>query len=84
VESLYAADVDSVLGVLAEVDDDAHTALLIGHNPSLSQLTALLDPSAADADGLATSGIAVHTWTGEWSDCGEGTGKRVASHTARG
>jgi phosphohistidine phosphatase len=83
VERLYGAAVDDLARVVAELDDDAHTALLIGHNPAVSQLSAELDP-AADDDRLSTSGIAVHTWDGEWSDCGPGTAKLTAAHTARG
>ena len=42
--------------------------LLIGHNPSVSMLSALLDPDAqADSDGLRTSGLAVHRAAG-WAD----------------
>jgi phosphohistidine phosphatase len=84
VERLYGAPVDNLLAVIAELDDNRRTALLIGHNPGVSQLSAELDPSAADSDGLSTSGIAVHTWDGEWSDCGPGSAALTASHTARG
>jgi phosphohistidine phosphatase len=84
VEQLYAAGVPDLLDALANVSFDARVVLLIGHNPALSQLSALLDPSGADAEGLSTSGIAVHSWEGEWSDAGAGAAPLSASHTARG
>jgi phosphohistidine phosphatase len=84
VERLYAAGLADVLSVLSDVDDTVGVTLLIGHNPSVSQLSALLDPSAAAPDGLSTAGIAVHTWSGDWSDGGAGTAALTASYTARG
>ena len=84
VERLYAAGLPDLLDAVADVSDDAQVVLLIGHNPALSQLSALLDPTGADAEGLSTSGIAVHSWQGDWSDAGAGTAPMTASHTARG
>ena len=84
VERLYGAGVDDLLTVISELDDDRQTALLIGHNPGVSQLSVELDPGGADSDGLSTSGIAVHTWSGDWPDCGAGSAKLTAAHTARG
>ena len=66
---------------------DGYTVLLIGHNPSVSVLSARLDPQNAeeDSDGLRTAGVAVHEVTGSWA--GLGSADRapvVARHTARG
>jgi len=83
-ENLYAADVDDLLIAVSEVDDDSSTALLIGHNPAVSRLSAVLDPSGADAEGLSTAGIAVHTWDGDWAQVGPGAATLSAAHTARG
>jgi phosphohistidine phosphatase len=84
VERLYGAGVDDLLTVISELDDDRRTALLVGHNPAVSQLSTELDPSGIDSEGLSTSGIAVHTWNGDWPDCGPGSAKLTAAHTARG
>jgi phosphohistidine phosphatase len=84
VERLYGAKVDDLLTVIGELDDDRRTALLVGHNPAVSQLSTELDPSGIDSEGLSTSGIAVHTWSGDWPDCGPGSAKLTAAHTARG
>jgi phosphohistidine phosphatase len=87
-EAIYAASVRSLLAVVRSADDDAATVLLIGHNPTLSQLSAMLDPASGaegdDADGLKTAGIAVHSWDGSWVDCGPGAAPRTQAHTARG
>jgi phosphohistidine phosphatase len=84
VERLYAAGVPDLLRAVHDVSDEMQVVLLIGHNPALSQLSALLDPSRADEDGLSTSGMAIHSWDGDWSDCGPGTAALTAAHTARG
>ncbi len=88
-EAIYGGGVRSLLAVVRSADSDASTVLLIGHNPGLSQLSALLDPASGaatdeDSDGLKTAGIAVHTWDGSWRDCGPGAARRTKAHTARG
>jgi phosphohistidine phosphatase len=83
-EGLYLGDESDLLVALGELDNDASVALLIGHNPAVSQLSAQLDPAAADPEGLSTAGMAVHTWQGNWSECREGAADLTASHTARG
>ena len=42
--SLYLATALELLDVLTEVEDEARTVLVVGHNPALSQLSSLLDP----------------------------------------
>jgi phosphohistidine phosphatase len=114
-DQLYGASLGDVLAVIADVDPDVRTALLVGHNPTVSALTAVLDPFASRIDddgghsggaerdrgqrggngrsgghradrggesgpiGLRTSGIAVHQWDGEWSDCGGWVDQEVGS-----
>jgi phosphohistidine phosphatase len=81
---LYDGDAEDLLALVREAGEDVGTLLLIGHNPSVSTLSALLDPDAqADSDGLRTSGIAVHR-AAEWADFGRGKGALAAVHTARG
>jgi phosphohistidine phosphatase len=83
-QSLYVAGVTDLLDAVAEVTAEAATVLLIGHNPTMSQLSAMLDPAHADPEGLSTAGIAVHRWEGDWSPPGHGGAKLVATATARG
>lgn len=81
--SVYGGSAAELLGLIRAVPDEVSSVLLIGHNPTISQLSVLLDPDAGvDSDGLRTSGIAVHKVSGPWAGCGRAT--LAASHTARG
>jgi phosphohistidine phosphatase len=82
-EPIYGAPVRALLATVRAADEAAATVLLIGHNPGLSELSLLLDPDGADAQGLRTAGIAVHGLTGAWTDFGNGTAALRAAHTAR-
>jgi phosphohistidine phosphatase len=82
--AIYTGGVPEVLGLVRSVPDEYATVLLVGHNPTLSTLTAALAPDASrDSDGLRTCGLAVHEVDGVWTDAGPGTARLVASHTAR-
>jgi phosphohistidine phosphatase len=82
---VYDGTVAELLGLVQGVAEDTAAVLLIGHNPTISQLSVLLDPGAGlDSDGLRTSGIAVHEVTGAWVECGTRRAPLTASHTARG
>jgi phosphohistidine phosphatase len=79
----YDGGPQDLLDLVRGVDDRVGTVLLIGHNPSVSMLSSLLDPAAPnDSDGLRTSGLAVHRAPG-WADFGHGVGRLAALHTAR-
>jgi phosphohistidine phosphatase len=81
--TVYGGEYDELLDLVALVDDDVSTLLLIGHNPVMSMLSAALDPAGADHDGLRTCGIAVHTFAGSWPECRPRSAPVTASHTAR-
>jgi phosphohistidine phosphatase len=81
---LYGTSTGDLLGAVNDVDDGIGVVLLIGHNPGLSDLSALLDPGGGDANGLRTSGIAVHTLDGSWVEYGPGAAPLAETHTARG
>ena len=81
---LYAGGVDAVLSLIASVPGSAGTVLVVGHNPTVSMLSARLDPATAhDSDGLRTSGIAVHARDGDWASWTEDGAALVATATAR-
>lgn len=81
---LYYGGATDLLRLVREIDDDVRTALLLGHNPSVSLLSTLLDPTVrGDSDGLRTSGLAVHRAAG-WGDFAPGVAALAALHTARG
>lgn len=81
--SVYAGEVDDLMALVNEVDPEVSTVVLIGHNPGVSQLSARLDPSGADADGLRTCGLAVHRSETPWSAWADGDAPLATSHTAR-
>jgi phosphohistidine phosphatase len=82
--ALYDEGAGEILGLVRSIEPHLRTALVIGHNPTVSLLSAMLDPKAAhDSDGLRTGGIAVHRVEGPWSGCGAGTAPLIAGHTAR-
>jgi phosphohistidine phosphatase len=72
----------ALLDLVAATGPEITTLLLIGHNPTISMLSALLDP-AADDEGLRTCGIAVHRVPGSWRDLGPNHAPVTAAHTAR-
>jgi phosphohistidine phosphatase len=81
---LYAGGVRDMLDVISAAPDEVRTVLVIGHNPTVSDLSALLDPTrAGDSDGLRTCGLAVHRFEGSWAECGSGGATLSTSHTAR-
>lgn len=79
---LYLGPAHDTLDLLRDGAPDVSTLLVIGHNPTLSMLSDLLDPDALPDEGLPTSGIAVHTVPGAWRDLSSAALK--THHTARG
>lgn len=80
---VYDGTAAELLGLVQAAPEETTSVLLIGHNPTISQLSALLDPDAGmDSDGLRTSGIAVHQVGGSWAKCRRA--RLAASYTARG
>jgi phosphohistidine phosphatase len=82
-QGIYAAPVRTLLATVRAAAPEATTVLLIGHNPGVSELSALLDPDQADDEGLRTAGLAVHSLTGAWTDFGNATAPLATAHIAR-
>lgn len=81
----YGGYPSDLLELIRGAAGGAETVLVIGHNPTISDLSGLLDPAAArDSDGLRTSGLAVHRFEGAWADIEVGKATLVDTHTARG
>jgi phosphohistidine phosphatase len=81
----YDGAVADLLALARAADDPVRTLLVVGHNPGISLLSAMLDPVAdGDSDGLRTSGLALHEVTGPWADLHPGTAHITDTHTARG
>lgn len=62
-ERLYAASAQDLLTVTRELPHTVSTAVLVGHNPGLEDLLALLTTAA---EPLKTSAIAVVSTPGSW------------------
>jgi phosphohistidine phosphatase len=79
---LYTGDTSDALELVKASQPGAASVLLVGHDPTVSVLTRLLDPTSIES--LHTSGLVVHRFDGAWTDLGPGAAKLVDSHTARG
>lgn len=83
---LYDNTVEALLTAIAEVPDDVAQLVVVGHNPSVSELAALLDdgdgPAAARrqvADGFPPGGVALFTLEAPFAAIGPGTARLVAA-----
>jgi phosphohistidine phosphatase len=81
--SLYEGSPADLVKLVQSVEPEFRTVLVIGHNPTISQLSEQFDSGGGevDSDGLRTCGLAVHQPETQWSDTE--TAKLVAAHTAR-
>ncbi|MDG4773962.1 histidine phosphatase family protein [Solwaraspora sp. WMMD792] len=80
---LYGGTAVDLLGLVRQLDDSVSRVLIVGHNPTVSYASALLDPVGASDSGLRTCGIAVHEFTGDWTACGPQTAPATHTYTAR-
>ncbi len=84
--TLYSAGVDAAIDLVNEIDDEVDVAVLVGHNPTVAMLAALLpdgtgDPSAEQAvaiGGFPPGSIAVFRIQGDWWDVREGAATLIA------
>lgn len=81
---VYRGRASDLLDLVRATDPATRTVLLIGHNPTISDLSTLLDPVHAEPNGLRTGGIVVHRVDGGWTDVRERAAPIVKWHTARG
>ncbi|MGH3716285.1 MAG: SixA phosphatase family protein [Micromonosporaceae bacterium] len=79
-----AVSADELLDAVHDTDAAVDVLVLIGHNPTIEQLSALLDPDGGPAGGLRTAGIAVHEFNGEWQALAAAGAPVAADTTARG
>jgi phosphohistidine phosphatase len=79
---IYDGLAEDMLGLVQAIEDEHRVVMLVGHNPTISQLSELLDPAGdADSDGLRTAGVAVHQAAAPWPKIE--TMPRIAVYTAR-
>lgn len=80
---LYGGTAHDLLALVRQVDTGAHRLLVIGHNPTISYFSALLDPAGASDEGLRTCGVAVHEFSGDWAECAPEAAPLIDAYTAR-
>jgi phosphohistidine phosphatase len=84
---LYEGGRTEVFDLLRTVPSHVKTVLVVGHNPTVSDVSLLLIPDDqydGNAVGLKTSGLAVHRSEGPWSATEPGSMRLLERHTARG
>jgi phosphohistidine phosphatase len=86
-QRLYDGGRTEVFDLLRTVPDTARTVLVVGHNPTVSEVSLLLIPDE-QYDGqeiaLKTAGLAVHRADSPWSATEPGGMRLLERHTARG
>jgi phosphohistidine phosphatase len=80
-DRVYGATVTTLLAVVRDLPEPAGTSLLVGHNPGLEELVALL---TGEEPGMKTSSVAVLAWSGGWTDADGGTAELRDHATPRG
>lgn len=80
-ERVYAASYADLMSVLDEVPAEVDRAVLVGHNPGLSDLVQVLTSEQVE---LKTSAVAVLAWTGGWPDVWSRRASLVSHVTPRG
>jgi phosphohistidine phosphatase len=71
-ERLYSASVDTVLRVIRSLDNRISSAMLVGHNPEMTELATRFSKSA---ESMPTAAIAVFTFdAASWAEVRTATG----------
>jgi phosphohistidine phosphatase len=85
-QRLYDGGRTELIDLLRAVPDGVATVLVVGHNPTVSDVSVLLRPYDEDGsfEGLKTCGLAVHRAEGPWSGTEPGAMALIRQHTARG
>jgi phosphohistidine phosphatase len=86
-KGLYDGGRTEVFDLLRMVSDEIRTVLVVGHNPTVSDVSLLLIPDEqydGNDVGLKTSGLAVHRTDDSWAATSPGSMRLVERHTARG
>ena len=89
--SVYLGGVEQTLETIREDAGDMLGVLVVGHNPTMANLTSLLsdgdgsrEAHDALAAGFVTSGLAVLQYAGEWADLDLGACSLLRFHVSRG
>jgi phosphohistidine phosphatase len=88
---VYQGGAESLIETIREDAGDSSIVLVVGHNPTMAEATAMLTDGdgsaqaheALAAGGFVTSGIAVLRYSGEWADLELGTCRLERFHVCR-
>ncbi|WP_250000645.1 histidine phosphatase family protein [Actinoplanes sp. M2I2] len=86
-QGLYHGGVTEVFDLVRKVPDTVRTVLVVGHNPTVSEVSLMLLPDDqydGEAVTLKTTGLAVHRAEGSWSTFEPRSMRLIERHTARG
>lgn len=90
-KSVYLGGVQQILETIREDAGDTVTVLVVGHNPTMANLTSLLTDGEGSTEahdalgrGFVTSGLAVLSYPGEWADLELGSCALRRFHAGRG
>jgi phosphohistidine phosphatase len=83
-DSVYGASTGDLLDTVRELPSAVTVALLVGHNPSIGRLAAILDERASAALAFKTSAVAVYEVGRSWPEVNPGTARLLASAIPRG
>jgi phosphohistidine phosphatase len=78
---VYDADLPTLLEVLGELPDEVAAAALVGHNPGMHALVAML--TDAEVERFPTCAMALLDVTGGWGDLGAGSAALRTLHIPR-
>ena len=75
---------------MREVEKGITSVMVVGHNPTMASLAAILDDGEGDEEagnemalGFPTSAVAVFEYDGDWDDLDEASASVVAFHVGR-
>lgn len=85
--AVYHHGAEAIVDLLRALPDAAHRVLLIGHEPTVSDLVFTLaahSPATRQLEHFPTSGLAVLTHDRAWADFGPGAAQLAAFKVPRG
>ena len=88
---LYTAGTEAAMDLVRGVDPGITSIIIVGHNPTMASLAAVLDDGDGDEDAgnqiamhYPTSAVTVFSYDGDWEDLDEASASVVAFHVGRG
>lgn len=84
-QALYTAGPETALDLIRETPEQTQALWVIGHNPTMSFLAAILDDGSQDTPkqlttGFPTCAVALFAFAGSWADLAQGSCRLVGFH----